>query len=327
VSQHPGKQRGVALITVLLAIALISIIGVEMSGRLQFQLRRTQASLLSEQARWVSLGAERFALQVLQQDFEDDPEHSHLGQSWASGEQVFPLDDAGTLKGEVRDLHGCFNLNALAGGGEEQAQLDKRLELEQFQALLEALEIDSYDAEQLAASLRDWLDSDDNETEGRGAEDSEYTSHTPAYLPANGLMVAVGELRAVAGSSMAIMQKLRPHICVRPLDREMAVNVNTVQQAYLFEALFTPHLSFSAAEDLLSARPDNGWETVDSFLQESQLQGISIADELKQQLQVRSRFFELQTITEYEYASFKMRSMMQRNEDDTWTVVSRRFGG
>ena len=330
-----ASQRGVALITVLLAIALISIIGVEMSGRLQFQLRRTQASLLAQQANWIALGAERFAAQVLKQDFKDDPEHTHLGQHWASGEQLFPLDDGGMLSGEIRDLHGCFNLNALASddagdtanAADADSQQDKQLEMTQFQALLSSLEVDEFAAEQLAASLRDWLDSDDNETVGRGAEDAEYSSLTPAYLPANSLMVAVGELRAVSGSSMSIMQKLRPYICVRPQDSSMAINVNTVAEANLFEALFTPHLTLGAAEDLLSARPDNGWESVNEFLQESQLQGITISQQLKQQLQVRSRYFELKSVTEYEHVRFTMHAMLKRSEDDSWAVISRRFGG
>ena len=325
--KHFRTQRGVALITVLLAIALISIIGVEMSGRLQFQLRRTQAGLLSDQARWISLGAERFAVQVLKQDAKDDPDHSHLGQNWASGEQVFPLDDGGTLKGKITDLHGCFNLNALAGNASENAQQDTLPTRQQFQALLTSLEIDSFEAEQFAAALNDWLDKDDNETEGRGAEDGEYSSHTPPYLPANSLMVSVGELRAVAGSSMKLMETLRPHICVRPQDSSMMVNVNTVSHANLFTALFTPHLPLAAAEDLLSARPDNGWESVSAFLQESQLQGITISEALKKQLSVRSSYFELTSVTEYEQAKFKMRAILQRNEDDSWTVISRRFGG
>ena len=122
----PGRQRGMALLVVLLILSVMVIIASNMSGRLQLELRRTANITTGKQAWWYALSAEALVSKVLTQDFKDNPEVVNLSQNWARKNTVFPVDD-GQLKGEVTDLQSCFNLNSLsvaskAGSGEELAQ-------------------------------------------------------------------------------------------------------------------------------------------------------------------------------------------------------------
>ncbi len=65
-----------------------------------------------------------------------------------------------------------------------------------FRELLINLGEDPLRATQIAAALRDWIDSD-SETGIDGAEDEVYMAQEVAYLPANQPMQDVSELRTV----------------------------------------------------------------------------------------------------------------------------------
>lgn len=108
------NQRGVALITVMLVVALAVVLATKMSAALMFQIQRTENLSSNQQAYWYAMGAEAFAKTVLTLSFKNNEDKSvtHLGQIWASGETSFPVD-LGSISGEISDMHSCFNLNAL----------------------------------------------------------------------------------------------------------------------------------------------------------------------------------------------------------------------
>ena len=59
------NNRGVALITVLLIVALAAVLATEMTARLQLQMQRTNNITLNQQAYWYAMGAEAFAKTIL----------------------------------------------------------------------------------------------------------------------------------------------------------------------------------------------------------------------------------------------------------------------
>ena len=190
------RQQGVAIITVLLVIAIVAAIAVKMSGQLRYQLARTGAHESSEQAYWHWLSAEALAQQVLLGVQEEEEGKFNLQQPWAQPQGPFPVR-GGTIGGQLKDLHACFNINSLALQEGESA--DREMAKERYQALLEVLEFDSYTAERLTATLMDWLDEDSMLHESIGAEDPDYESLPQPYLAANTLMSHISELRQVAG--------------------------------------------------------------------------------------------------------------------------------
>jgi general secretion pathway protein K len=62
--RHGSRQRGIALIIVLMVVAFVAILGTEMGQRLQLQIQRTANIKDSNQAYWYALGAEQYAKKI-----------------------------------------------------------------------------------------------------------------------------------------------------------------------------------------------------------------------------------------------------------------------
>lgn len=120
-----GKQQGVALITVMLIVALASIIAAQMTTRLQTQMQRSTNISFNQQAYWYAMGAEAFSKRVLLKAFKDEPKVTHLEQIWAQEGTSYPVD-FGEISGEISDLQSCLNLNALHPEADTKEQAGER---------------------------------------------------------------------------------------------------------------------------------------------------------------------------------------------------------
>jgi len=109
------RQRGVALLMVLLVVALVSVMAVTLSGRLQTTVLRTANFQQAEQAYWYWLSAEEIVRELLQREISESDGVVHQQQMWyqqSKSDSIYPVD-GGAIKGEIQDLHSCFNLNSL----------------------------------------------------------------------------------------------------------------------------------------------------------------------------------------------------------------------
>ncbi|NOH80875.1 general secretion pathway protein GspK [Vibrio sp. RE86] len=323
-----AKQQGVALIIILLLLAVMVSIAATMADRLFGQFRRATNQINYQQAYWYSIGAESLAKVGIEQSFKDS-DTINLSQPWALEEQTYPLD-YGTLTGRLVDKQACFNLNALADL-EVTAGSDRAPYLvESFQRLLEELEVDNYQAETIAQSMWEFVDSDNSVNSTSGVEDSFYESMSPAYMTANSLVADSSELRAVNQVSGQVMEKIRPYVCALPTP-DLRLNVNTLQadHAAILVALFHPALALDTATDMLESRPFDGWASVDDFLNENELSSISedIKKNAKGYLAVTSRYFELDAELLVGDSRVRVRSLLFSENQETVTVIRRRFGG
>jgi general secretion pathway protein K len=152
----------------------------------------------------------------------------------------------------------------------------------------------------------------------------------PAYLAANGRMADSSELRSVHQVSGEVYQKVAPLVCAIPSD-DWRLNVNTLlpEQAPILVAMFSPRLGSSEARQLIEKRPFDGWDSVDEFLAESEIAGISedIKKKAKGYLGVDSAFFELDAQVLVDESRVRIRSLLQSTNRETMTVIRRRFGG
>ena len=181
------QSKGVALITVMLILALATVLAVSMSSRQQLDIHRSANIFNSEQAFQYILGAESWAKQILKRDFEDNKIDS-LNDDWATVLPALPIE-GGQMSGKIEDLQAKFNINNLVENGKPQ-----KIYLERFKRLLRNLELN----ENISSVLIDWLDSNE-ETGFSGAEDNEYLNLSPAYRTANQAMSDVSELLLVKG--------------------------------------------------------------------------------------------------------------------------------
>lgn len=324
----PGRQRGMALLVVLLILSVMVIIASNMSGRLQLELRRTANITTGKQAWWYALSAEALVSKVLTQDFKDNPEVVNLSQNWARKNTVFPVDD-GQLKGEVTDLQSCFNLNSLSvasktGSGEELAQQPYPVQV--FRELLKQLAMDDYEAAQLTDAIRDWTDKDTVLVSSLGAEDAYYEGLKPPYLTANQWMLGKDELRAVRGVTARVYAKLAPYVCTLPNDK-LKININTLapQRPELLVALYLGTIGLDGAKRVLNERPQKGWK--ESKLMTDMLAPVDSVKGLKEALVVKSDFFEARVVAEVGDNRAWLETLFQRGKDNKLVMLRRLSSG
>ena len=178
-------QSGVALITVLLVVAVVTIVCAGLIIRQQLAIRSSANQLHVRQAWHYALGGERLAEAVLRRDLRQGGENTrepvdHLGEAWARPMTPFKLDDGGELRVRIEDPSGRFNLNGLV-----RKRKVKPDSVKQFRRLLATLGMKEEIVQGLPDRLADWLDADQNPQGEQGAEDNQYLLEAPAYRAAN----------------------------------------------------------------------------------------------------------------------------------------------
>lgn len=318
------KQRGIALITVLMVLAIMVTISTSMTGRMTASLLRTEGLSFSQKVYWYGQASVEFTRMILNNDFADS-EVVSLDQVWATPDMIFPVDD-GSIAGSLKDYRSCFNINAigLADKGNTRA-----LPVRQFQALLEALDLEEYSAEIISESTRDWIDTNDTVDGSQGAEDRTYEGRPVSHLAANNLMVELSELRAVQGVTRHIFDRIKPYLCALPVADQL-INVNTVDatQSAILYALFKPEINFSKADfdQLLEDRPTSGWASTDEFLASSLFANDTVPDEIKSQLSVTSEFFQLYGVAEFDDRLMALK-LLFKIEDKKATTIRFQYAG
>ncbi|WP_372749141.1 type II secretion system minor pseudopilin GspK [Litorivivens sp.] len=318
------RERGAALIFVLLIISVLSIIAVQINEQLRFNVKRLDNQRQNGQAYWYSVGGEQLARALLEQIEKDKP--VHLAQPWATEDAVFPIE-GGVLQGRVVDAQACFNLNnLLVVRNPGEAPPAETVYEKQFTALLASLGFDAVRAMQLRDRIQDWLDADFQVNGLYGAEDLDYSDRDLAFQSANGLMAAVSELNLLVQLKPEELDALSNLLCVVP-ETATKININTLkpEQAPLLVILLNGVLSEEAATQLLQQRPEQGWESVAQFLEDPALAGKTLPEDYRDKLAVQSTFFRATINVLYYDTQFSLQSLMEV-QDKKSRVLSRRYG-
>ncbi|HEU4603604.1 MAG TPA: type II secretion system minor pseudopilin GspK, partial [Steroidobacteraceae bacterium] len=214
-----SKQRGIALITAILIVALATILATNVSFRGYLDQRRTSTQFIMDQGYEVALGAEAWAADTLQKDLKG-AKTVDFTQAWATPLPPIPIE-GGDVEGGLEDMQGRINLNDLIDPSTGKA--DPKA-VARFQMLLELLEIEPAWAQAIA----DWIDADTDPEIPDGAEDTVYTSLTPSYRTANMPITRTSELLALNGFGIDRYRKLEPFItALPPSGQGLVVNVCT----------------------------------------------------------------------------------------------------
>ena len=307
------RQRGVALITAMLLMALITTLTYSLKWDNELDLRRTYVSMFREEAIQAALGAESWVLTILRQDAEDS-QTDHLGEIWASEFPVLPVGGPGDsiqgeIYGELTDLQGRFNINNLIDGNGELDQAS----FEQFQRLLIALGLDV----RFAGIAADWIDADQDTSFPDGAEDSIYTGLSPPYRAANQLLSSTSELAALEGMDKESMDVLLPHITALP--GFQSVNVNTATGPVLQS--LDENISAADVERLISERGESGFADIGNSF------GTLIQDpSVLNQLAETSDYFQLKVVVRVDTVRITYYSVLERSPQGDTTPILRTLG-
>jgi len=285
----PDSEKGAALATVLVMVAVMSMVAIGVLDAARFSIRRTENQTQMDQARWYLLGAESYALSRIDQAIPfAQLDVATLG-NWVGRTITLPLDN-GAMQITVSDGANCFNLNSLVAQEEAGPTIASEAGQARFARLLSVIGIST--ARQLAAAAADWIDADTVPALG-GAEDQAYGGSQAAYLPPNQLMGDVSELRSISGFDAGVVSRLSRLACVRPTTAPNAISVNTLrpEQAPLLSAIFGPGLPLASAETVLRNRPVDGWPSLDAFFGDPRLSAIELSDESLSMFTLVSRWY------------------------------------
>jgi general secretion pathway protein K len=302
-----STQRGVALITAIIVVAIGTMIAVNLMWQGTLDLRRADAALAADQGLLYVQGAEAWAADILRQDLVDSPDSDHLGEQWAFALPPLPVD-GGTIIGKLEDLQGRFNLNNLIGADGRENELARR----QLERLLFSVEADPA----LAGAVVDWLDPDTEQRFPTGGEDVVYSDHDPPYRTANSAITSASELMAVAGFDRETYRKLAPYLTVLPAGTKL--NVNTASDVVL--ASLSDDIDIGTAGSLVEQRADAEFIDINETFE-----GLVEADVLQEIDGVSEHFLLTATVT-LGSNQLTMRSVLQRDRSGITRAVFRSLG-
>lgn len=306
------RQQGVALLTVLLLVAVMSVLVMSVLDDIRFGLRRASNAQAMAQAQWYALGAETLAIAQIERLAARDGGRITLAGHWNNQPFVFPIEH-GAISARLFDATTCFNLNSVVEGAGEQWRR-RELGVQQFIALLRALDIPERQTNTLADALVDWIDSDQAGGAG-GAEDTTYLARRPAYRTSGTLLAETSELRAIAGFDSDVYVRLHPHVCALPTDALSPINVNTLGEddAILLSMLTNGTIGADAARRVVAARPPAGWPDIASFWARPALAPFAAPDPVLDQVALRTRFFGLHAQVEYAGAQVVLSALFEHS--------------
>ncbi len=183
------NQQGIALITILVMVALATILAATIAKKQSNTAENTAYLIRQDQSLLYAKSAEAFFSELLVQDAQDSAQVDHLGETWAKPMPTFPVED-GYISGELQDESGKFNLNNLVkadGTPDENVQ-------KWFEKLLVRVGLPA----ELSQAVIDWQDPDDQPTGAMGAESSYYQGLQPPYLAPNTQFHSIEELKEYA---------------------------------------------------------------------------------------------------------------------------------
>ena len=293
--QAPPSERGAALLSVLLMVAVLAVIAATTLDRLALSSKLSGNGNALAQARMFSYAAENIAAARVEDLVARDAAQTTLAGGWLGKEQILPIP-IGRATAKLRDAGNCFNLNSLVTETEGKFQASATGQ-EQMTSLIVVLGINENIGRSVAAAAADWADSDVTPLPN-GAEDDAYRSAAKPYLAANRLYAHPSELRAIKGVTPAIYAKLRDWICALPEATLSPINVNTLlpEQAPLLAMLFPPgRMTASSARTYLAKRPTSGYGSLIRFWEAPELAALQPSALVQGQVKLTSKYFLLDT--------------------------------
>ncbi|MEB6675795.1 type II secretion system minor pseudopilin GspK [Acinetobacter haemolyticus] len=238
------SQHGVALLTILVMVALATILAATIAKRQSNSAENTGYLMRQNQSLLYAKSAEAFFAELLIQDNESGKNIDHLQESWAKPMPAFPVED-GYVSGRLVDESGKFNLNNLLKSDGSVDDSARRW----FERLLQRVGLPA----ELSQAVIDWQDSDDEPTGAMGAESNYYQGLEPAYLTPNTKFHSIEELKLVRGFEGKNYDLIKNYISALP--EPTKVNINTAPALLL--ASIDPRVDVNTVDQELKAKQAN----------------------------------------------------------------------
>ncbi|WP_081406369.1 type II secretion system minor pseudopilin GspK [Acinetobacter sp. SFD] len=239
------QQQGIALITILVMVALATILAATIAKRQAATAESTAYLMRQNQSLIYAKSAEAFFSELLVDDAENAAEVDHLQETWAQPMPAFPVED-GYVSGIIQDESGKFNLNSLVtaeGTVNENAKV-------WFELILKRAGLPA----QLSEAVIDWQDENEIPSGSMGAESNYYQGLPNAALPPNAKFHSVEELKLIRGFEENKYKLIESYLTAAPM-QDSTVNINTAS-AFLLASM-DEKLDVNAVQQLLDQRQAN----------------------------------------------------------------------
>jgi general secretion pathway protein K len=315
-----GDDVGAALVTVLLLVSVMAIGAVVTFEALGFSIKRSSAQRQFDQAEYYALGGEQLAIDAAESLFGSE------AQLLEPRPISFEIE-GGRIDGVISDASNCFNINSLVQRRETGSYVANAAAATQYRRLLMAAGFADRQAEQLAAKLIDWIDSDTRPLPS-GAEDYEYGALDKPYRAANALVADLSELNLVQGYAGDVMTSLGNLICNHDTTAPAVINVNTltIEHAPLLVALVGGDFMIEDAVELILSRPGKGYDSVADFWLEPVLASRGVEQNIRRQTSVKPQRFVSRIRVTYFDAVSHLTSIIQVDDAGTARLVSHQGG-
>ncbi|MFP2163999.1 type II secretion system minor pseudopilin GspK [Enterobacter ludwigii] len=301
------KQKGVALLVVLILLVMMSALAARISQQFCRSLQKTHYQVSQQQLRWAMQAQEKVVKDRLQSDASGESKALSLQGDWHQ-----PLETRGddyTVVSQVEDAQDCFNVNNLlaaddiAQGQNAPAVPEKPRKEQIVEQLLTGSGLSQSTAHEVYSQLVDYLDGDTT-TASEGAESDAWAGVVPPRQPANQMMRTIAEITL---------------LCALP-DTASKVDVNTLkpEQAALLAAMFPGKITQDDAVRLIESRPETGWENMETFSNALEQAFPQVKDDLPQvagQLSTQSRYFRVNYTGNTDALTLRVVSQLQVNNE------------
>lgn len=299
------RQQGIAVITVLLALAIAILISSEVIMRVYMGVKRSTNQMNALQAWQYALGGEEWARQRLGVDYLDNKQQhiDHFQEEWAMPAQTLEIE-GGFIEIEIYDMQSRFNLNNLV---DEQGKVNAK-QLVIFKRLLQRLGVSTVYADQAAK----WA----SYGEDLG---NEYGNEDRPYRAADTQFGSITELRLLPEMPLDLYQRLAPFIAVLPAP--VKPNINTASEPVLasLAQAATPEKVAAFLEQRKERK--EGYPSGDAYINAMGIQDEEIE---KGDLGVSSDFFEIRVRAEYnERRSYLISTVYRDPETGEIRLLSR----
>ncbi|WP_375791930.1 type II secretion system minor pseudopilin GspK [Paraburkholderia fungorum] len=282
---QPKAQRGAAIISALLVVALSAILVSGMLWRQQVQIRRIENQRLLSQAQWVARGALDWTRLILRSEGDTSAGITYLGGLWGVpiaktrlsdflgqiGEVRAEQGQATYLSGSIEDAQAKFNLRNLVSSPAPGVMQVNMEQVGAYQRLLVSLGVNSQLAKATALQVRSSLAQ--SATRFQTVTSPAGTTSTPLTAGGSAIggsftdkpgiedgddnaavaplqMTSVDSLLDIPGYTPEMVARLRPFVTVLPT--VSAVNMNTASAEVV--AAIVPGMNLSAAQAFVARR-------------------------------------------------------------------------
>lgn len=321
----PQRQRGIAILTVLVIVALVVTLATVILARQSRSVRQMDNFQSLERAWHYAFTMEQFAILQLRLDAKTN-KYDALTDRWAYQlpTQVLNEESGATVRftGKLEDMQGRLNLNNLLDKEKEGALNGEYLKLVPKFISNAGL------PKGFSEAIIDWVDKDSQPFGVNGAERDFYLAGTIPYLPANMPFVDPSELRLLrleifeADKKRQALERLQSMVSTLPF-RGTTINPNTASP----EVLKALGLSADQVSLVVEKRRNKQvYKSKDNFLREMGINNNTADDKILSKIfDTQSQYFRLTGTIEINRARVFLNTLLFRGNKGEVRVIMRQF--